>query len=465
MNNSRRRATYRLALTCALAASGAATTAAAQLAQPSETAKPVTLITNARVFNGRSDALTAPMSVLVDGNVIARIAQRIDAPAGATVIDAGGRTMTPGFIDAHYHLMIQMSSALLVIGSDEYYHAFNAVPMARSTLERGFTTVRDVSGNTFSMKRAIDRGLIEGPRIYPSGPMISQTAGHADARLASDRSPAQGGHYSPLVELGYNTVADGVPEVLKATRENLRRGASQIKIAVGGGTGSESDPLDVAEFRPEEIRAAVEAAGDWNTYVTAHVYTNAGIRRAIDNGVKCIEHGQLMDEATMRLMKDKGIWWSPQVSVFTFIPPTYNADQKRKHEQAFDGLDAAFRTAKKIGFDRIAFGTDIVTDPDKFRAANEEFVHRMKWFTPAEILRQATYNNAQLLAMSGPRNPYPGKLGVIEEGAIADLLLINGDPLQDISILVDYRKNVALIMKDGVIYKDVIGGNAAKLGL
>ncbi|RJG05722.1 amidohydrolase family protein [Noviherbaspirillum cavernae] len=464
MNNSLRRTIYRLALTCALAASGAATTAAAQSTQPSAPAKPVTLITNARIFDGRSDALTAPMSVLVDGNVIARIAPRIDAPAGATVIDAGGRTMTPGFIDAHYHMTLQLSP-LLAIGSDEYYHAFNAVPMARSTLARGFTTVRDVSGNTFSLKRAIDRGLIVGPRIYPSGPMISQTSGHADARMASERSPAQGGRYSPLMELGYNAVADGVPEVLKATRENLRRGASQIKIAVGGGTGSESDPLDVSEFTSEEIRAAVQAAGDWNTYVTAHVYTINGIRRAIDNGVKCIEHGQLMDEATMRLMKDKGIWWSPQVSIFTFIPKGYTADQKRKHEQAFSGLDAAFRTAKKIGFDRIAFGTDIVTDPDAFNAANEEFVHRLKWFTPAEILRQATYTNAQLLAMSGPRNPFPGKLGVIAEGAIADLLLINGNPLQDISILIDYRKNIALIMKDGVIYKDLIGDNEVNLGL
>lgn len=452
-------------LTCLLLAAACLTTAAARAQGPAATAPTPTavLFEKVRIYDGKSDKLTAPMSVLIEGNRIAKIATTIAPPAGTSVIDGGGRTLSPGFIDAHYHLMVQMSP-MLAIGADEYYFAFNMVPMARSTLERGFTTVRDMSGNTFSLKRAIDGGLIEGPRIYPSGPMISQTAGHADPRMVTERSPAQGGRYSPLMDLGYMTVADGVPEVLKATRENLRRGASQIKIAVGGGTGTESDPLDVAEFTPEEIRAVVQAAGDWNTYVAAHVYTVNGIRRAIENGVKCIEHGQLMDEATMLLMKDKGVWWSPQVSVFTFIPKGYTADQKRKHEQAFDGLDGAFRTAKRIGFDRIAFGTDIVLDPDKFKAANEEFVHRTKWFTSAEIMRQATSTNAELLALSGPRNPYPGKLGVIEEGALADILLINGDPLADISTLTKPEENLALIMKDGKIYKNMLGPSMGRGG-
>lgn len=421
-----------------------------------DTPAPAILFENVRIFDGKSDKLTAPMSVLIEGNKIAKIATTIAPPAGASVIDAGGRTMSPGFIDAHVHLMLQMSPAV-GLTSDQFYQAFNAVGMARSTLMRGFTTVRDASGNTFSLKRAVDQGLIDGPRIYPSGPMISQTAGHADARTPTQPSLALGGHHSPILEFGHNAVADGVSEVLRAARDNLRRGASQIKIAVGGGTGSESDPLDVTEFSSEEIRAAVQAANDWNTYVMAHVYNSAGIRRAIENGVKCIEHGNLIDEPTLQLMKEKGIWLSPQVSVYTFHPRGFTEDQKRKHDQAFAGIDDMFKLTKKIDFDKVAFGTDIVTDPVKFKAANEEFVHRTKWFTPAEIMRQATSTTAELLALSGPRNPYPGKLGVIEEGALADILLINGDPLADISILTKPEENLVLIMKDGKIYKNSLG--------
>jgi imidazolonepropionase-like amidohydrolase len=251
-------------------------------------------------------------------------------------------------------------------------------------------------------------------------------------------------------------IADVRAEVLKAVREALRRGASQIKIAVGGGTGSYADPLDVTEYTPDEIRAAVEAAADWGTYVMAHVYNSDGIRRAIDNGVKSIEHGNLVDEDTLRLMKEKGIWLSPQVIVYTFHPKGYTEDQKKKHDQAFAGIDNMFTIAKKIGFEKIAFGSDIITDPEMMKQINDEFKFRSKWFTPVEILRQATSKSAELLAMSGLRNPYPGKLGVIEEGAYADLLLINSDPLKDIEILTRPEENLALIMKDGVIYKNIV---------
>ncbi|MGH8470131.1 MAG: amidohydrolase family protein [Gammaproteobacteria bacterium] len=245
----------------------------------------------------------------------------------------------------------------------------------------------------------------------------------------------------------------------------MRRGASQVKIAVGGGTGSEADPLDVVPFTPEEVRAAVSAASNWHTYVMAHVYNPDGIRMAIENGVKSIEHGNLVDEPTLKLMKDKGIWLSPQVLLFTTEPLCYTEDQLRKHRQAYAGIANMFRTANKIGFDKIAFGSDIITDPEVLKRINKEFVYRSKWFTPAEIMKQATYNNGQLLAMSGPRNPYPGKLGVIEEGALADILLINGAPLKDLSILTRPEQNLALIMKDGVIYKDLIGDNEIEMGM
>ncbi|MGE5258290.1 MAG: amidohydrolase family protein [Hyphomicrobiales bacterium] len=414
-----------------------------------------TLIKNAHVFDGKGGALSGPTSVLLEGNKITKITKSITAPAGATVIDAAGRTMTPGLIAAHEHVMLHMSYAE-GFTSDERYYAYVATQSANTYLTHGFTTIRDAAGNTFSLKKAIDRGIVVGPRIYPSGPMISQTSGHADHRFDAQKSRLIGGQDDVFVQYGDQALADGVPEVLKAVRESLRRGASQVKIAVGGGTSSYADPLDVVQFTPEEIRAAVQAAEDWGTYVLTHVYNVTGIRRAIDNGVKSIEHGQLVDEATLKYMMEKDVWLSPQVLTYTVIPQGYTEEQANKHRQAHAAIDHMFQTCKKIGFTKIAFGTDIFTDPEMLKRINDEFVLRTKWFTPAEILRQATSNNGELVAMSGPRNPYPGKLGVIEEGAYADILLINGDPLKDISILTKPEENLALIMKDGKIYKNTV---------
>ena len=422
-------------------------------AQETET---VTLITNAKIFDG-SDKLIEGKDVLIQGNKIVEIAAGIvvTQDTNSTIIDAGGRTLTPGFIAMHEHLMLQMSAPELLT-NDTRYFAYRATETVHTYLMNGYTTTRDVSGNTFALKKAIDQGHILGPRIYPSGPMISQTGGHSDHRMPSMSSQLVGGIWDPLTRYGDMAVVDGVPEMLKAVRENLREGASQIKLALGGGTGSYSDPLEVVEFLPEEVKAAVQAAEDFGTYVTVHCYNNEGVRRAIDNGVRCVEHGQLMDEATLKLMKDKDIWLSPQVIVFTFIPKGYTEDQANKHRQAYAGIDNMFTIAKKIGFDKIVFGSDIITDPDMIVRMNEEFKHRSKWFSNVEILRQATSKGGELLAMSGPKNPYPSKLGVIEVGAYADVLLINGNPLDDISILTNPSENLALIMKDGKVYKNTI---------
>ncbi|MFH0794679.1 MAG: amidohydrolase family protein [bacterium] len=419
------------------------------------TDRSIVLFQDVRIFDGKSEKLADGMSVLVEGNKIAKIAESIPAPESATVIEGGGRVMTPGFIDSHAHVMFQLLFEES-LESDETYFAYAATKTAKLYLMSGFTTIRDVSGNSFSLKKAIDREIVVGPRIFPSGPMISQTSGHSDHRVDSDRSSLLGGEPDVYVRFNHTTVADGVPDVLTAVRENLRRGASQIKISVGGGTCSSADPLDVVEYTAEEIRAAVQAAEDWGTYVMAHVYNSKGIRRAIDNGVKSIEHGNLVDDATLAYMKEKGIWLSPQVIVYTYYPEGYSDDQKKKHDEAYAGIDHMFRTAKKIGFDKITFGSDIIADPEKMKEINTEFVFRTKWFTPSEILRQATFNASELLALSGPRTPYRGKIGVIEEGALADLLLINGNPLEDISILTTPEKSLALIMKDGKIYKNLL---------
>ena len=412
----------------------------------------VILITNANIFDGKSDQLTNGMSVLIEGNRISKIARTITAPKDATIIDAKGRTMTPGFIEAHGHIIGQMPF-MDAMFNDTRYMGYVAAWTAGIYLQHGFTTVRDMGGNTYSLKLAIDRGYIEGPRIYPSGAIITQTAGHAEHRTLAEGSRLTGAEWDNLVLMGDCAIADGVPEVLKATRENLRMGASQIKIANAGGV-AEGDPLDVVEWTAEEVQACTKAAADWGTYVCSHTYTKEGALRAIDNGVKCIEHGNLLDEETLLLMKEKGIWISPQILLFKSEIKGLDEEQKKKHEEVAKGTDSLFAMLKKIGYEKIAFGTDIVTDPNTLMLINEEFVYRTQWFTPVEVLRQATSINAELMALSGKRNPYPGKLGVIEEGAYADLLLINGDPLKDITILTDYEKNIALIMKDGKIYKN-----------
>ncbi len=411
------------------------------------------LITDARVFDGVSDELSAPMSLLIEDNLIKTLATSIEAPEDATVIDAGGRVLLPGFIDSHSHLMFQLSFGE-AFSSDEFYWAYVATQAAEVYLDNGFTTVREVAGNSFSLKKAIDRGIVAGPRIYPSGPMISQTSGHSDHRTDAQKSAMIADELSVAMKYDMAQLADGRAEVLKAVREALRRGASQIKISVGGGTGSYADPLDTTQYTADEIRAAVEAAADWNTYVTAHVYNPDGARRAVENGVKCIEHGNLIDEATLRLMMENDVWLSPQVIVYTYHPLGYTEDQKAKHDEAFAGIDTMFTAAKKIGFENIAFGTDVITDLAMLRRANEEFVHRTQWFTPVEILRQATSKSAELMALSGPRNPYPGKLGVIEEGAYADLLIVEGNPLEQIEVLTEPEENLVLIMKDGAVHKN-----------
>ncbi|MDW4498058.1 amidohydrolase family protein [Sulfitobacter sp. D35] len=418
-------------------------------------AQDATLITGARIFDGVSEDLIEGQDVLVEDGLISAIGADLDAPEGATVLDAGGRFLMPGFADMHSHLMFQMPFGL-AFSSDREYWAYVASVTAEQYLMQGFTTVRDVGGNSFSLKLAIDQGILVGPRVYPSGPMISQSSGHSDHR--TDANAPGSLEFDPSVPMKYfhAAIADGREEVLRTVREVLRRRASQIKISVGGGTGSYADPLDTMQYTDDEIRAAVEAAEDWNTYVTAHVYNSDGIIRALENGVKSIEHGNLMSEEAMRLMMEKDAWLSPQVIVYTFHPAGYNDEQKARHDEAFDGIDQMFTMAKELGFENIVFGTDVITSPAMLARANEEFVLRTEWFDNIEILRQATSKSAELLALSGPRNPYPGTLGVIAEGAHADILLIDGNPLEDMSVMTEYEERFDLIMKGGEIFKNAL---------
>jgi len=416
------------------------------------------LITGARIFDGTADALSPPMSVLVEGNKITTIAATIQAPAGATVIDAGGKVLMPGLTDAHYHPMMAALPIADLLSSPDGWINLAAAKNAEALLLQGFTTVREASGNSFSLKRAIDQGLYPGPRIYPTGPMISQTSGHADYRsyTAVPADPDEQLIY--ISRNGYAAVADGITEVMKRTRESLRMGASQVKLAAGGGVASSYDPIDVAEYTFDELKAAVDVADTWNTYVMVHVYTPRAIQTALRAGVKCIEHGQMMDEATAKMIADQGAWLSlqPFLDDEDAIPFPEGSDQRNKQLIMTAGTDTAYRLAKKYRI-KTAFGTDTLFDPNLATKNGKQLAKLQRWYTPYEVLKMATHDNAQLFAMSGPRNPYQeGPLGVVVEGAYADLLLVDGNPLENLDLVADPDKNFVMIMKDGVIYKNTL---------
>jgi imidazolonepropionase-like amidohydrolase len=429
-------------------------------AEPGPAGPPSTvLFQNVRIFDGKSAALSAPSNVLVRGNTIEKISTEPIAldNANITTIDGRGRTLMPGLIDAHWHAMLARPNPVAALSSDIGYLNLLAGAEATATLLRGFTTIRDMGGPVFGLKRAIDEGLLPGPRIYPSGAVITITGGHGDFRALSDL-PRTPGTLSRVEQMGAAAVADSPDEVRKRAREQLMQGASQIKLTAGGGVASPFSPLDVVTFTEEELRAAVEAAGNWGTYVTTHAYTPESIQRSIAAGVKCIEHGHLMDEQTAKLMAEKGIWLSTQ----PFLAgdgeggaAQLGPAEQAKMKQVIDGTDTVYKLAKKYHL-KTAFGTDILFSARAAEQQGNRLGLLTRWYTPAEALIMATSANAELLSLSGLRNPYPGKLGVIEQGALADLILVDGNPLEHLDLVGDPGKNFNLIMKDGKIYKNTV---------
>lgn len=418
------------------------------------------LIENVRIFDGKGSALSAPSNVLVRGNKIERISTApipADLRADARIIQGGGRTLMPGLIDAHVHIAFEGIPQQAALFGDIGYLYLVPGNEATATLLRGFTTVRDLGGPTFGIKQAVDAGVIVGPRIYPSGAFISQTGGHGDFRMLNELPKDSSAPLSYAERIGAAAIADSPDEVRLRVREQLMKGASQIKLMAGGGVSSNYDPLDVAQYTEAEFRAAVEAADNWGTYVTVHAYTPKAIRTAIAAGVKSIDHGQLIDEATAKLMAEKGIWLSLQPFLDDEDATPFPADSanRLKQLQMVQGTDNAYALAKKYKL-KTAFGTDTLFDAKVAARQGPQLAKLTRWYTPAEVLRIATSVNAELLALSGPRNPYPGKLGVIEEGALADLLLVDGDPLTDIKLIEYPEKNFLVIMKDGKLYKDEV---------
>lgn len=426
---------------------------------PAQVGTPTTAVIfeNVRIFDGTRGQLSAPAHVLVTGNVIGRISMApIADPANTRVqrVAGNGRTLMPGLIDNHWHTLLARPTPAQAIEGDIGYTNLLAVAEAEATLMRGFTTVRDLGGPSFGLKRAIDEGLVVGPRIYPSGAIITITGGHGDFRSPSALPRQIGGPLSRMELIGGSMVADSPDEVRLRAREQLLLGASQIKLTAGGGVASPHSPLDVATFTEPELRAAVEAAENWGTYVTVHAYTPVAIQRAVAAGVKVIEHGHLMDEATAKMMADKGIWLSFQPFVDDgHAPPLAPANMARLR-QVWAGTERTLALARKYKL-KTAFGTDILFSAEGAARQGEMLALMRRWYSAPELLVMATGTNAELLKLSGPRDPYPGKLGVVEEGALADLLLVDGNPTVNLDLVADPARNFVVIMKDGRIHKNI----------
>jgi len=415
------------------------------------------LFTNVNVWDGTSDDLTKA-DVLIEGNLIKEVATGIRPPAGADVIDGGGRTLIPGLIDMHSHLSIMEG---MLDGRDAFDQmAIGAMTgnVLRSYLDQGFTSTMDLGGNVLGVAKAVNLGRIPGPRIFPSGGFLSQTGGHGDTGRFNDELGAT----NRLEEVDFAHIVDGRAEVLQAARHNFRAGATQIKLMGGGGVASEFDPLHATQFTLEEMKAAVEVAEDYGTFATVHAYHDRSVNRALDAGVRLIQHNFLVSEETIMRMKNEGAALDLQgwvalvqfgnVDEITFFSP----DQKAKGKRVNEGARQMIEWAKKHDL-LIVSGGDMFGQNNAPMQAENLIIEETVGFTPVEILKHATSNAAIVLGWTGEMNPYKyGKLGVIEEGAYADLVLVDGNPLEDISLLRDYTNNFKLIMKDGQVWKNTL---------
>lgn len=450
-------------LSARLAAGGTSATSAAFGAfrtdhvfsgDPLSLQKPV-VFTNLQLFDGVTAQLRSGVNVRVQGNHITDIVAAGEALGDVERIDCGGKVLMPGLIDAHWHSTLCGISEMVAMTADIAYVHLVAAREAQNTLMRGFTSVRDAGGPSFALKRAIDEGLVHGPRIYPSGAMVSQTAGHGDFRMRYE-VPATPDVLSHAEMAGVSAIANGHDEVLRRAREQLMLGASQIKLMAGGGVTSLYDPLSSTQFTDAELRAGVAAANDWGTYVMVHVYNPAGIQRALQAGVKSIEHGQLADEETVRMIADHGAWWSLQ-PFFGDEDANPHADPRAQAKQKLiaQGTQNAYEFAQKYNI-KTAWGTDILFAPNVLPRHTHMLAKLTKLYSPLEVLRMATGQNGELLGMSGARNPYGSSVGTIVPGGLADLLVIDGDPTHNLDALTDPQKNLNLIMKDGKIYKNTL---------
>lgn len=413
------------------------------------------LFTNVNIFNGIDGELIEKGSVLVEGNLIKTVsAEAIEAPEAFTV-DGEGRTLMPGLIDMHSHLCLRDGIPWARTDYDQMLAGAYTSLVLIDYLDQGFTATRDTGCNVLGIAKGVNNGVIPGPRIYPSGGVISQTGGHGDMGFFNDMP----GTIDDLEKHGWSYIADGVTEARRAARHNFRGGATQIKVMAGGGVASEFDPIHMTQMSVEEMEAIVEVARDYGSYVTVHAYHDRSVNRAIDAGVRTIEHNFLVSEETIIRMKEEGVALSAQavMSLEVFDPEMveqitfFTPDQKAKAVQVNAGARQMFEWA-------IKHELLIVTGGDMFGPDVGRQAENLIWFNKIAnnnllTLQTATSNAAEVLSWSGEMSKYKdGPLGIIDEGAYADIILVNGNPLEDLDAV--RRENVDFVMKDGLVYKN-----------
>jgi imidazolonepropionase-like amidohydrolase len=436
-----------------------------------EKPQPQILFTNVNIFDGKSDKLATGMSVLVEGNLIKKVAKgKIDAGSNAKVIDGGGRTLMPGLHDQHVHFSVFNPVNDERQSMTPFHVGGVAALRAKRILMNGFTTVRDMGGPAKFVQRIVDAGLTPGPRIFPSENYITQTSGHGDLRKLNDRHPVLSGQGPDhWFETDVSFIVDGPDAIRMAVRENLRRGATQIKIMGSGGVTSEFDPLHSVQYQPDEIQMAVKTAAQWQTYVASHVHNPTSIIQAVENGVKVVEHIPFLTQEAADLIVEKKVMFATAVApVFSVsveqAEKFYTPASFKKWKMARDAAGTMLNIIKKTPgmIDLYTLGTDLVNNWDKTleqdKKMNDEFLYLDKaGFSAYDILRIATSNGARMNELTGPNHPYQdGPLGVIKEGAYADILLVDGNPLDDIKLLAKPDNNLKIIMKDGNIYKNTL---------
>jgi imidazolonepropionase-like amidohydrolase len=428
-----------------------------------------TLITNVNIFDGFSDKLAMGQQVLIEDNHIVAVGKKLDA-GSATVIDGGGRTMTPGLIDMHQHVMLnppEGTAAYQTRWDDAAGGAMAIHHMNVNILQKGITTVRDIAGDPLDIAKAIDMGLLPGPRVYSSGGSISQIGGHGDWAGRNVPPELLNSHMDMTQRTQNSWSVSGPDEVTQAVRHNLRRGAAFIKVMGGGGVASEFDPLEIMGLAKDEVARAVEIAADNGTYVATHAYHDESYNRLLDLGVRSFEHGFLVSEGTVKRMKQMQkdgaeIVWSFQcfMSVDTFgsyesMPAFFTHEQKLKGVAVGKGARNAAKLMKKHDVFMVG-GSDMFSQPFVTMIKQDITCNVGAGFTSAQALKHWTGNAGIVLTWSGPKNPYPSyKLGTIAPEAYADILLWDGDPLDDIELILDESK-LHLVMKDGKIYKNLM---------
>ncbi len=430
------------------------------VARAQEEAPPQVLFTNVNVWDGTSDGLMNGVDVLVEGNKIKQVGANISAP-GASVIDGQGGTVTPGLIDMHQHLTLNGGTSAGTYDWDAYVVGANASRAAEYLLRSGFTTIRDIAGNSLGLKRAINAGLLPGPRVYSSGPAIGPTGGHSDWGSYNDR-PGQSNYQ---IDNGNTFVVDGVDEFLRAGRWVFRNGGDFLKVMSGGGVASVYDPIDLNSPSLDEMKAAVQVANEYGSYVAIHGYTDAAYNKSMDAGVKSYEHGFLISEETVIRMAQEGVWWSWQAfgSWNTFgmgnFPDWFTDDMRAKGAAVAEGAAQVPKWMKKHGV-KIIVGSDMF-GWDNWHNALVNVSYPVEItdspFSSLDAMKMSTSAAGQaLLELSAPsRNPFKGaKLGVVEEGAWADILIWSGDPTRDVKLILE-EENLLLIMKDGKLYKNL----------